>query len=347
MSRIAIFALFATMIFLAGCGGQSAPEAVTEPERIAVEVTTARHGELTITKTYSGTVEGIEHADLSAKLSETVESINVRLGDQVENGQVLVSLDPGGPGSSYHQAEAVYENNRRLLNKYRNLYDEGAVSENELDNIRTQYKVSRADFNAAREMVKIVAPFDGRVTALDVNYGDQVLQGEKLATVSRTDSVRVTIGVDPDDVDYVQVGDTVRLGMRGRDKDNPVIGIVERVSASADPETRAFAVEIIAANPENRLKVGSLATAELELRTIADALLVPREAVRIQKGIPRLFFLEGDTAQSVEVELGNEDEENVQILSGVESGWNVVVLGQSFLNDGSLVNVINRRSDNQ
>ncbi len=329
------------LIFVAGCGGNDTAQDTIEPERIPVETIVADYGSLTISKTYSGTVKGLEQADLIAKLAETVERINVREGDSVSAGKVLIELDEGGPSSQYHQSQAVFENTRKLLNKYKNLYQEGAVSENELDQIETEFEVARANFQAARELVNIVSPINGEVTSVNVNVGDQVYVGQHLATVGRRDSVRIDVGIDPEDVDYVNAGDTVTITMQGANG-KVTSGVIKRVARSANPDTRAFSVEIVASNLDGALKVGGLATATIDLYQLEKALLVPIEAVLIQRGIPKLFKLDADTARSVEVQLGQSDGENYEILSGVQAGDEIVVLGKAFLDEGMLVDKVNQ-----
>jgi len=299
-----------------------------------------------VSKTYSGTVAGIEHAQMVAKLAESVESINVREGNEVKKGDLLMTLDKGGPSSQYRQSLALYQNAKKLKEKYENLFQEGAVSENSLDGIRTEYKVAEANFLAAKELVEINSPINGRVTAISINVGDQVYQGQPLVTVSRTERIRLEIGVDPADIDYLHTGDTVLLWMQGF-RDREVAGLISRVSGSADPVTRAFEVEIIASNLDKIMKVGAFGTAEIKLYSLEQIIVVPREAVLIQKGIPKLFILNGDTTKTVEVELGQTDGIQIEIVNGLKTGDEVVVLGQAFLSDGALVNVVNSGGDNK
>jgi len=345
MRQVLIFFMIIGLLAMAGCG-QKQETVEIEPETIPVETITAVYGSLMVSKTYSGTVEGIEHAEMIAKLAESVESIKVREGDEVKKGDLLMTLDKGGPSSQYRQSLALYQNAKKLKAKYENLFQEGAVSENDLDGIRTEYKVAEANFWAAKELVEINSPINGHVTAITVNIGDQVYQGQPLVTVSRTERIRLEIGVDPADVDLIHTGDTVSLWMQGL-RNQKVAGMISRVSGSADPVTRAFEVEITASNTNKIMKVGAFGTAEIKLYSLDQIIVVPREAVQIYKGIPKLYILNGDTAKAVEVELGQTDGIQIEINSGVKTGDEIVVLGQSFLTDGALVNVVNGGGHNK
>jgi membrane fusion protein (multidrug efflux system) len=344
MQRFLIFMPVLILVFLAGCGGESNP--TVEPEKVPVETIVAQYGTLVVSKTYAGTISGIEQADLVAKIAETVEKINVREGEEVKADQVLIKLSEGGPGSQYHQAEALYSNAKKLYEKYKNLKEGGAISESQLDQAETNYKVAEANFQAAKQLVYILSPIDGEVAFLNVNVGDQTFMGEPVATVGRMDSVRIEVGVDPGDFGFISVGERVSITMQGVAGDT-LKGKVSRVARVADPDTRAFAVEIIAGNKGHILKVGALASVQIDLYKVDNALLVPIDAVLIQKGIPKLFVLHGDTAKSVEVELGRNDQNNYEILSGIKPGDEVVTLGKTFLNDGSLVTLQNKERASQ
>lgn len=334
MQRFLIFILILILVFLAGCGKKSNP--TLTPEKVPVEAIEAQYGTLVISKTYAGTISGIEQANLVAKIAETVEQINVREGDKVKNDQVLIKLSEGGPGSQYHQAEALYNNAKKLYDKYKNLKDEGAISEHQLDQAETDYKVAQANFLAAKQLVYILSPIVGEVTSMDVNVGDQTYVGEPMATVGRMDSVRIEVGVDPGDFDYISPGDPVRITMQGVAGDT-LTGKVSRVAKAADPDTRAFAVEVVTSNEKHLLKVGGLAAVQIDLYDVENALIVPIDAILIQRGIPKLYVLHGDTARSTEVEIGRNDQSNFEITSGIKAGEKIVTLGKAFLNDGSLV----------
>ena len=94
-------------------------------------------------------------------------------------------------------------------------------------------------------------------------------------------------------------------------------------------------------------KVGALASVQIDLYKVDNALLVPIDAVLIQRGIPKLFVLRGDTAISTEVELGRNDQNNFEITSGINAGEKIVTLGKSFLNDGSLVTIQSKEGAGQ
>jgi len=339
MNRIIVLLLISLMLILS-CGGAETTEENGDTERVAVEVARAELGILKIYRDFTGSLEGIEQADLTAKLGETITNVKVRSGDRVKAGDVVMTFDRTGPTSKYQQAKAQYELADKTLKKMRNLYDQGAISEYEYDNYKASHTVAKAEYRAAREVVDVPSPIRGVVTDIAVNEGDQTFVGQKVATVSRVDSLRMTLGVDPADLPYIQKGRVVTVYPAG-DKDFTVDGVIRRVASSADPDTRAFSIEVVVEADQSRLRPGSFAGCTIPLRDIQEVVLVPDEAVMMQEGIKRVYKVNSDTAHAIEVMTGHSSDGFTEIVSGVTPGEAVVVVGQAFLQDRTAVSVTN------
>ncbi len=318
------------------CGQQEVNETVDE--KYTVETGQVLLGDMTVYREYTGTLEGIEQADLSAKISETVTKVLVNPGDKVKAGSVLISLDLSGPSSQYQQAKAQFEFASSTLNKMKRLYEEGAISEQSFDDTKTSYRVAEANFKAAKEMVNVISPISGIVTDIAVNVGDQTSIGMKLATVSREDSLRLTVGVDQEDIEYISVGMPALVFSAGAES-KTIDGRVHRVARSADPETRAFDVEVVIESNHYNLRPGSFAGARIPLLDLSDIVKVKDDAILLQEGLKKIFVVRGDSAFMRDIETGESSGGFTQVLSGVEAGDTVVTLGQAFLPEKAAVTV--------
>src|SRR5512146_2185606 len=101
----AIGALALAILGLSGCGsGNKEPQAgsAVESHVVPVEVAVAGQKNLIVTKTYSGTLEGEEQANIVSKISERVTNINVRVGQVIEARHVTLTLDKSGVSSQYY-----------------------------------------------------------------------------------------------------------------------------------------------------------------------------------------------------------------------------------------------------
>ncbi|MBU1317970.1 MAG: efflux RND transporter periplasmic adaptor subunit [candidate division Zixibacteria bacterium] len=339
--RLAIVML---LLLSMSCGGGNTVPSNNHEERTAVEVAAAELGNMTVYRDYTGTLEGIEQAILTAKVSETVIDVRVKPGNSVREGETLILLDKSGATSSFIQAKAYYDNAQKTLSKMKALFDEGAISEKQYDDAQTAFNVSEANFRAARDLVEIKAPVSGVVTDLKANIGDQTIAGQKLATVSRVDSLRLTIGVDPDDVVLIAPGMTARVYPVGV-KDTWTEGMVVRVAGSADPKTRAFNVEILIAHQSSGLRPGSFAGCTIPLRELKGVVKVPDESILMREGLKKIYIVTGDTAVATDIVTGGNSDGFTEIIQGVKDGDVVVTMGQVFLQDRSAIRIGNGEAD--
>jgi len=115
MNRLFGVLLITCTVVISCGGGETTVE--NGPELVAVEVAEATIGKMTVFREFAGTLEGIEQARLSSKLSETVARVVVAPGDRVRADDVLVVFDKSGSSSGYEQARAIYENAQKTMKK--------------------------------------------------------------------------------------------------------------------------------------------------------------------------------------------------------------------------------------
>jgi len=97
---------------------------VLELDTIAVNAVKVEYREMTLSKSYSGSLEGEEQAYVVSKITERIVGIKVRVGDYVDKGKLLVELDKVGATSQYYQAEAGYLNSKKDLERMQALYSD-------------------------------------------------------------------------------------------------------------------------------------------------------------------------------------------------------------------------------
>lgn len=314
------------------CGQKSNGDIATPLPTVPVKTAVAELGLVEVEREFAGGLEGIKQADLYIRLSEAVVSLPLRIGARVRSGDVIVLLDKGGASSQYFQAKSTFENAEKTYNKMKYLFEEKAISETQFDEARSGYEVTRANFQAARELVEITSPISGTLVELDVVVGDVPPLGKIAARIARTDTLRMTFGVPSTLASMFAVGMAGEL--RVAVDDSVYACEVSRVASAAEPQTRTFTIEVVVPNPDGRLQPGAFAKAKFVIERAEQALKVPQAALLSQEGVNRLFVVKSDTAYARTVVLGLKNEHFVQVLSGVESGEEVVYLGQGFLSNG-------------
>jgi membrane fusion protein (multidrug efflux system) len=219
------------------------------------------------------------------------------------------------------------------------LYKEGAVSESQFDGARTQFEVSKANYEAVQRLVEIHAPIAGNVTAIDVSPGAQVATGQRVAVVATTDSLRVKFGVNAENIGDFQIGADVTISADAiADR---AAGKVVAKASSADPTNRTFEVEALIDNAAGVFRPGMFVKVHLVREHLVDVIVVPREAVVVLENQPVVFTCSGGIARKQPVGLGTDVDGHVVITSGLNAGDTLVTLGQTYLDDGFKVAIAN------
>jgi len=326
-----------TALLITSCSNTEEQEAVSEERSISVKTETIEPSNLQLLATFTGSAEGVRQTTILAKLAESVEKINVREGQTVKAGQILIELDQTGPTSQYQQAKALADNSEKNYKKMAYLYEQGAVAEVTYDAAKTEYEVNQASFEAAAQLVKIKSPIDGIVTAVDVSAGDYTYLGQKLATVADFSKMRVKIDVNSRDIHYFKKGASVFVeSENGGDK---IEGKVNSVAESADPVTRSFEVEVSLDNSSGRLKPGMFVRVSIVKQNLPGVIAVPRRAILTLDSKDVIYVVRDDRAFQQPVMLGPDVDGHTVISSGLSVGDMIVTLGQEYLQDSMKVKI--------
>jgi len=324
------------LALMAGCSDNRQAENEAEEKSIAVRGTVIYPADKELSRTFTGTLEGEQQAVIRALTSEAVEKVHRREGDMVAANKIIVSLDKTGPTSQYVQSKSLYENAEKNFNKMKYLFEQGAISETAFDGTRTEFEVARANFEAARQMVELKTPIAGMVTSVDVSVGDYVIPGQQVATVARTKTLRMKLGIGRSDIGYFDIGDRVRVYVESGDG-QMAEGEVVTVAQSADPVTRTFQVEIEIDNDRRQFSPGVFARAEIVIERYDNVVVVSRQAIVDRDNKAFVFVVTGDRARAREITLGTEFNGTVHVLSGLNPGDTVVTVGQNYLSDNARI----------
>jgi len=332
-------------------------DTIYERDGYPVETVTVTPGTLEVWKEFSGTIRGERQSELTSNLTTRVLEVHVTEGDEVSEGDLLITLDPddaayGAAMGGYRQTKEQYNQAYRDYVRVKELYEAGAVSKQDYEAARTAFEVYRATYDAASELVKITSPMDGTVTEVTVSEGDPVSPGDILATVAVIDTIRIESYTSAEKTRLIEPGLSARVVVDMPDGEKTVEGVVESVSLSANRDTGLFEIKVVLDNEEGLLKPGVVERFDILVFTADDALTVPRDAI-VTEGDARYIYTvitdknsNGDgnpslpTAHLQPVTLGWETDELVQIQDGLETGEMIVKRGQNKLVDGSPLNLL-------
>jgi membrane fusion protein (multidrug efflux system) len=286
-----------------------------------------------------GNVQGLEQVDIRSSLPIDITDVLKQEGDRVKKGEVVVRLARDRRGQAFHQystAKQMLDNAKLDLTRMENLHEEGAVSGQMLEQAQLAYKNAKAQYNEAVSMVDLISPIDGIVTMVGASEGTTAVPGEALVTVATIDRVRIRCFVGHEEIKQIQVGQVARIqtgSSGGEDQSSIIKGTVTRVAMSSDPETMLFPVEVMADNPGEQLKPGSVASLALLVEEKENVLNVTMDALVQREGKNYVYLVRSNQAKLAPLTLGMSNGKVAEITNGLSPGDTLVVRGQYRLSD--------------
>ena len=308
-----------------------------------------------------------------------VRQAEARLGLE-PNGRFNASSIPEvrAAGANYEQAQAELRQAEANEKRYRELVETGDVSMVTYETFRTTRDTARARANSARQVLEatvntarqsnqaivsaqaaleaaqtevgtaqqaltdtvIRAPFSGFVSARPVAVGEFVSTASIIATVIRSNPIKIQIQVAEADVPAVVVGRGVSVQVDAY-KDRSFGGTVTAVNPAIDPTSRSAVVEASIQNPGNELRSGMFGTARITRDGGGTGIFVPKSAVYNDEATQsfRAFVIVDGVAKLRVIQLGTEEGDYYQVLSGLNADETVATSNLSELPEGAKVAV--------
>lgn len=331
---------------LVGCGNKK-DDAKQEmkasvEDTVAVNVIEVGVQDLSVTKTYSGSLEGVEQANIVTKIPERIIGINVKVGSNVSRGQVVIQLDKSGGSSMYYQSKAAFENAEKDLQRMKNLYGEGAISQQMLDGVQTQYNVAKANYDAANNTVNLTSPISGVVTSINVSTGDLAQPGAVLVTVANIGTMKAIFNAGESELASLRQGQQVEVFSDLR-PELIMKGKIEEINRSANVQSRSFEVKAAFQNTSDRwFKPGMFGRVRVNLSTQKGSLTIPNESIVKDGDKNSVYVVVNNKVQLKEIKTGISSGNFTEVTSGLNKGDKVVTLGVNNLKDGKAVYIANK-----
>ncbi len=332
-------------LFLLGCGNKQKEEMLQKNEKlnqiVPVQVVTVGKKNISDQKTYSGSIEGIEQANIVSKIAERVISINSKVDQYISKGDTIIELDKTGPSSQYLQAEANYNIAKKNLERMKNLLQAGAISQQQLDQTQTAYDVAKANYEAAKSTVFLTSPINGVLTNVNVNEGDWVNPGMLMATVAKINKMLIKFYVSETEVQDFQLGSPVIIYSEFN-PDKKVKGIITEIAKSASSDSRTFQIKAEFTNTkDNFYKPGMFVKVNAVLETLNDVVVVPNESIVHADQEEYVYIIKNNKANKKDIKTGISNGDFTEVKNGINVGDTLVYVGMNNLNNGTEVSIVN------
>ena len=327
----------------------------------------------TMSVTWPGTTEAFAQANIYARASGYISKREVDIGSRVKAGQLLLEITAPELDHQIAQAEATLTEMQAALqqaqanrdlgqvtwNRDSTLVQKGWVTQQQGDTDRLNLKAQDAAVAVAQANIKaqtaqiavlhqqkdyqsVIAPFDGVITARNVDVGSLVqadaTSGTFLFTLMQSDTLRIQLYVPQDEAFGLGPGvDAVIRVPELPGRDFP--GKVTRLADALQPGTRTLLTEIDVPNPDHALSPGVYCTVELKIPRKTPSLVLPSEAIIFNAKGLSVAVVEDGTARLRNVNVVRDFGTTIEVNSGVKDGDQVILAPPVDLADGQKVNV--------
>jgi RND family efflux transporter MFP subunit len=335
-------AVIVLLLWLAGKFAPKVPVAV-EPSRpasadVAGQVAPVRLVRLPRSESAVGTIRAVHETSIGSRLLARVEEVNLKAGQEVKAEDVLVRLNDTDLKARLEQAKAAVtgaEATRAQAandeQRYAKLAESKAISRQEHEKTATALQEADANLLQARESVKEVAamlewatirsPLTGIVIDKKVDVGDMVTPGQILATLFDPKRMQLVASVRESLTRQLLVGQEIGVQVEGLGKQ--CSGTVSEIVPEAQSSSRTFQVKVTGPCPEG-IYSGMFGRILIPLEE-EEVLVVPRRAVRKVGQLELVQVAEQGAANRRAIRTGRTLENDVEVLSGLREGEQVVV----------------------
>jgi RND family efflux transporter MFP subunit len=329
----------------------------------AVRTTTVLEPASGRVRRFSGLVEAADTSSISFEVTGIIQSMEVDVGDRVENGQLLAVMDDSAYRLNIDAATADVKRARVEFNDAQNAYDRyntmlvssGAISERAVEKAEANRSSAQGSLGYAESRLRMAerdlartrlsAPFDGVVAQRHVEAFQQVATGQKVLDLFMEGAMEASIGVPESEIRFVHIGlpASIRFPALGAEMFEGVVGEVSEVAGAAN----AFPVRVVVNSDDPGIRPGVTAEVTLVLGDEGGerAYLIPISALG---GLPDgssdfVFRYNPDTSTVSRVLVNSASavrDDHIAVSEGVTAGDVIVTAGVSFLRDGQQVRLM-------
>lgn len=347
LSSLAVIIAF---LIATGCQGKEGGNEIQRPAVSGVTIASVNGSTVTESVEATGIVRSDRTSVVAARMMGTVTDVFVREGDPVKAGQLLLTIESRdtverarGAALSVEEAKQQRDLAESTWKRYKNLYEDKALTKQEMDQVETQKKIAQAQYERAKTLAeeaktyqnytRVTAPFSGRVTEKRIDAGSMASPGLPLLVIEAAGRYYIEAALDESLQSMVRTGMTVQVGVDALKRTYE--GQVTAVIPAVDPHSRTFKIKV-------EIKDQALASGIFTRVRIPtgnkEVLLVPESAI-VRKGqLTGVYVVNNRNILSYRlVRTGAVYASGMEILSGLAPRERIIVRGTERAMDGGVV----------
>lgn len=343
----------ALAVFLSGCKSEEDTPAPTPP---VVGVITVQPQDYVLKTELPGRTAPYRVAEVRPQVDGIIQRRLFKEGSDVKEGQALYSIDAAPYEATLEHAQAISTQARSLVNRYRQLVAQQAVSRQEFDDAQSKAMAADADVKSAQINLRythVQSPISGRIGRSAVTEGALVNNGQSnaLATIQQLDPIYIDI--TESSAALLQQREDFSKGRLQASSESavtvnltlengsvyPAQGRLEFSEVSVDPSTGSVTLRAVFPNPDHVLLPGMFVRAQLQSGVKTGAILAPQQGVtRDLKGTPSALVINSDSVVEQRVLDATRTVDNKWLVEkGLNPGDQLITEGLQFVKPGMKV----------
>jgi len=336
-------ALLTVSALFISCGNEG--ESKTEPEKKLQAVKTTEIITQEFKETYNvvGTVKPFQTAKISSEEGGLITYMPFDKGSRVGRGQTLVRLKKDTDFASFEQAETQYELAKSNFERIEKLYNESVSTEQDYTNAKFQLELAEKSLNLIETRLSksyVTSPISGIVDEKYMSRGEVCGPGTPILNIVDVSKVKISAGIPERYLSEIKKGSQVKITFDVYPGEE-FTGTVNYISPTLSVQNRTFEIEMVLPNKGGRLKPEMSANIRIEKSVIVDAIVLPQDLVIDFGNEKFVYVFENGAARKKSVMIGGRNNNNVQILSGLNKGDILISEGFQSVADGDKVEIIN------
>lgn len=349
-SYMTISILMLCLVF-AGCSKTTT--ALEEPQLVRSQV--VKMDGTGQSASYSGEVRGRYETQLAFQVSGKIIKRNVELGSVVNAGDVLMEIDAKDIQQTVNSSSAqVYSAESQLnlaqsnLERYRKLYEQGAISAAQLDQYQNAYNVAVATVHQSSSQyaqganqlgyTTLVSDSAGVISGINAEAGQVVSAGQAVLTLVKDGEREVEINVPENRVDELRKAGQIRVSFWAL-PDLLAEGRIREISPMADKVSRTFKVRISLINPPAGMNLGMTANVIVANPGGQPTTYIPLSAIYQTGDMPNVWVINDGVVALRPIKVGAFGDNQVQVLEGLQDGDRIITAGVQKLREGQKVRI--------
>ncbi|ADK15385.1 MULTISPECIES: efflux RND transporter periplasmic adaptor subunit [Clostridium] len=274
-------------------------------------------------------------------------------------------------------AQINYNDAENNYNREQSLYSAGAAPKQDLDNATTKLENAEASLSAAQQNLDLTrqkvgpesvevaqaqvnqaqaglksiqsqiddnvikSPISGVVSAVNIHQGEITSGSQASVTIVDSSSIMAEVNVPDTMLSKIKVGQSIPVTIPSL-SDKKLTGTVDTITPNADSKTQQYLIKVRIPNSDASLTSGMYSKVSFPDQVKNNVMTVPNETIKVENGVSYLFVVRSNKVKKVAVTTGLSNDKVTEITSSnIESGDRIITSGQTFLNDGDKVKVLN------